>query len=46
MSGEVDHSAQEMMVYVRRVPWYAAAGGAVGGIIGVLLMCLLHCFDK
>lgn len=45
MSGETSHTAQEMML-LRRTPWYAAAGGAVGGIIGVLLMCLLNCFDK
>jgi hypothetical protein len=43
---ETDQPEQEMMMLMRRTPWYAAIGGAVGGLIGALLACLLHCMDK
>jgi uncharacterized membrane protein YdcZ (DUF606 family) len=43
MSGETDHSAQEMRL-LRRTPWYSALGGLIGAIIGALIMWLLfHC---
>jgi len=41
--GETTHNAQEMRI-IRRTPWYAAAGGLVGAIIGALIIWwLLHC---
>jgi uncharacterized membrane protein YdcZ (DUF606 family) len=34
----------ELEMMVRRTPWYAAAGGLLGSILGALLMWwLLHC---
>jgi hypothetical protein len=43
---ETDEHEQEMMMLMRRTPWYAFGGGLLGGIIGALLLCLLGCFDK
>lgn len=33
----------QMILMMKRTPWYAAAGGLLGAIIGALLMCLFHC---
>jgi hypothetical protein len=46
MSGETSHDAQEMMMLMRRTPWYAAIGGAAGGFLGALLCCLLFCMNR
>ena len=39
--GATDQPEQEVMMLVRRAPWYAAAGGLIGAIIGALIMWLL-----
>jgi hypothetical protein len=41
MSGNAEG---ELYMLARRAPWYAAAGGLIGAILGALIMWwLLHC---